>query len=177
MHDQVHNRWDSVNERQPPEVDPIVLCAFDARTNNLPYGSADAIGASRRFSGFAIAEGRAARLTSTWWSIASACANNEIWRWRFAAVQRHPRFGSQRAAEPHGKTMNHPPRVPWGLFRTLSFWPPSQWSRATRNMPRRSPATSAQLECWSLNWSGKTDLKRSSLYSLVALASVACRHS
>lgn len=116
MHDQVHNRRDSVNERQPEEVDPIVLCVLDARTNNLPYSSGDVIGASLRFSGSAIAEGRAARLTSTWWPIASACANNEIWRRRFAAVQRHPRFGSQRAAEAHGKTMNHPPRAPWGAF-------------------------------------------------------------
>ena len=79
-----------MNQRQPEEVDPIVPCALDGRTNNLSYSSGEVVGASLRFSGFPIAEGRAARLTSTWWSIASACANNEIWRRRFAAVQRHP---------------------------------------------------------------------------------------
>ena len=96
-----------MKDRQAADVEPVVFCALDEQTSNLPYGSGDAIEASLHFSGIANAEGGATRLTPSRWSIASACANNEIWR---------RRFGGQRAAEAHGKTMNHPPRVPWGAF-------------------------------------------------------------
>jgi len=100
------------------EFEPPVLFALDARTSSVPSSSGDAIVPRCIPAGSRLWRDGAERLASTRWSksVASACANNESWQQQFATAQRRPRFGSQRAARAHRKTMNHPPRMPWGAF-------------------------------------------------------------